>query len=160
MNLSFERSKERTDEWYTPKHIIDALGSFDLDPCAPVNRPYDFATHHFTKIDDGLSKDWFGRIWCNPPYSHSLLVPFIIKMAEHGNGIALIFNRMDNALWHEVIFPSADSILIIKGRLKFIREGVEGNHQAGCGSVLIAWGKENDLCLQNCSIKGKYFKLK
>ena len=38
MNTSFERSKQTTDEWYTPKWIVDALGSFDLDPCAPENR--------------------------------------------------------------------------------------------------------------------------
>lgn len=30
MNTSFERSKQTTDEWYTPKWIVDALGSFDL----------------------------------------------------------------------------------------------------------------------------------
>lgn len=33
MNTSFEKSKKNsTDEWYTPKEIIDALGEFDLDP--------------------------------------------------------------------------------------------------------------------------------
>lgn len=36
MNTSFEKSKNSTDEWYTPKEIIDALGKFDLDPCAPM----------------------------------------------------------------------------------------------------------------------------
>ena len=36
MNTSFEKSKNSTDEWYTPKEIIDALGEFDLDPCAPM----------------------------------------------------------------------------------------------------------------------------
>lgn len=35
MNTTFERSSNSTDEWYTPKEIIDALGEFDLDPCAP-----------------------------------------------------------------------------------------------------------------------------
>lgn len=160
MNLSFERSQKRTDEWYTPKYIIDALGPFDLDPCAPEKRPHDFAKNHFTKEDDGLSKEWFGRVWCNPPYCQALLRPFIEKMAKHGNGIALIFNRMDNALWHDVIFPTADSILIIRGRINFLREGIQGNQQAGCGSVLIAWGKENSLSLQECKIKGQFFKLK
>lgn len=38
MDTSFERSPNTTDEWYTPKTIIDALGHFDLDPCAPCNR--------------------------------------------------------------------------------------------------------------------------
>lgn len=27
MNTSFEKSKNSTDEWYTPKEIIDALRS-------------------------------------------------------------------------------------------------------------------------------------
>lgn len=36
MNTNFEKSANTTDEWYTPKEIIDALGKFDLDPCAPV----------------------------------------------------------------------------------------------------------------------------
>ena len=36
MNTQFERSAKHTDEWYTPKEIIDALGKFDLDTCAPV----------------------------------------------------------------------------------------------------------------------------
>ena len=39
MNTTFERSANSTDEWYTPKEIIDALGEFDLDPCAPVAPP-------------------------------------------------------------------------------------------------------------------------
>lgn len=34
MNTAFEKSANSTDEWYTPKEIIDALGEFDLDPCA------------------------------------------------------------------------------------------------------------------------------
>ena len=38
MNTTFEKSANTTDEWYTPKEIIDALGKFDLDPCAPVKR--------------------------------------------------------------------------------------------------------------------------
>lgn len=32
------------DEWLTPPEIIKALGgpeSFDLDPCAPIKRPWD-----------------------------------------------------------------------------------------------------------------------
>lgn len=38
MNTSFERSANTTDEWYTPKEIVDALGKFELDPCSPARR--------------------------------------------------------------------------------------------------------------------------
>ena len=60
MNTSFERSKQTTDEWYTPKWIVDALGSFDLDPCAPENRLWNTAKRHITPSEDGLKSEWGG----------------------------------------------------------------------------------------------------
>ena len=35
MNTQLEKSVRSSDEWYTPKEILDALGKFDLDPCNP-----------------------------------------------------------------------------------------------------------------------------
>lgn len=81
-------------------------------------------------------------------------------MARHGNGIALIFNRMDIALWHETIFPTADSMLILRGRLKFYRPDGSQGDSAGCGSVLLAWGEENSRVLQDCGLHGVFIKLK
>ena len=60
MNTSFERSANTTDEWYTPKEIVDALGVFDLDPCSPVKRLWDTAKRHITPEEDGLKADWGG----------------------------------------------------------------------------------------------------
>ena len=37
MNTRFEKSVRSSDEWYTPKEVLKALGRFDLDPCAPVH---------------------------------------------------------------------------------------------------------------------------
>lgn len=36
MNTRLGKSVRSSDEWYTPKEILDALGKFDLDPCAPI----------------------------------------------------------------------------------------------------------------------------
>lgn len=159
MDVSFQRTVS-SDEWYTPKEIVDALGVFDLDPCAP-NRHFYTARECFTKIEDGLKQPWRGRVWCNPPYSRKLIVPFIRKMAEHNNGIALIFNRMDIALWHEIIFPTATALLIMRGRLKFLRPDSTPGDAAGCGSVLVAWGERNaDALISQNSIDGFFIKLK
>ena len=73
MNTTFEKSANSTDEWYTPKEIIDALGEFDLDPCAPVAPPYKTANVMYNKNDDGLKQEWKGRVWLNPPYSRPLI---------------------------------------------------------------------------------------
>lgn len=158
MNTSFERSAKRTDEWYTPPWIIDALGPFDLDPCAPSERFYT-ANRSYTKQMDGLNQLWSGRVWLNPPYSNPLIGLFLRKLVLHGNGIALVFNRMDTALWHDVIFPSASAIRILRGRLKFINDaGIEGD-SAGCGSVLVAWDEYNATVLRDCQIPGKFLRL-
>ena len=37
MNTRFERTDNPSDEWYTPKEVLETLGKFDLDPCAPVH---------------------------------------------------------------------------------------------------------------------------
>lgn len=156
MNTSFQRTTA-SDEWYTPPEIIHALGEFDLDPCAAHGWPT--AKRHIYREDDGLAQAWSGRVWLNPPYTRKLLVPFIRRLAEHGNGIALIFNRMDIALWHDEIFPTATAMLIMRGRLRFYRpDGTRGD-AAGCGSVLVAWGAHNAAALLHSGIAGKYLNL-
>lgn len=54
----FNLNTANADEWLTPQNILNALGPFDLDPCAPINRPWDMAARHYTVADDGLSKPW------------------------------------------------------------------------------------------------------
>lgn len=152
-----------SDEWYTPRWIIDALGPFDLDPCAPANRPYDIAPRFFTKEDDGLTQDWgTDRVWLNPPYSRILLRAFVEKLAHHNHGTALLVNRTDNLMFFEVIFPHAASMLFMRNRVKFIRpDGSTGN--PFFGSVLIAFGPEDDTILRTAALSntilGKYVKL-
>lgn len=157
MDTSFQR-KENSQEWFTPPHIIKTLGIFDLDPCAPSQDFYT-ATRCYTKEMDGLSLPWSGRVWLNPPYKNPLIGKFIDRMIAHGDGVALIFNRMDTALWHDKIFPSATAMLIIRGRIRFFRpDGTEGD-SAGCGSVLVAWGEGNAAVLKDCGINGEYIYL-
>lgn len=159
MDTTFEHGQKRTDEWYTPKYIIDALGVFDLDPCAPVNPIFNTAKKLYNKTDDGLSKEWHGRIWLNPPYSRPLIIQFITKMADHGNGIALLFNRCDNVMFHDLIFPTASAMLFLRKRIRFLRpDGTAGN-SPGCGSVLIAWGEDNARILKECLLEGKFIRL-
>lgn len=68
MTKNFNLNTENNDEWLTPPELVRSLGQFDLDPCAPVDRPWDTAGHHYTKLDAGLESFWYGRVWLNPPY--------------------------------------------------------------------------------------------
>ena len=78
------------DEWLTPPDLLRQLGEFDLDPCAPVTRPWDMAAEHFTMLDDGLKRPWHGRVWLNPPYGKHAAA-WLDRLADHGRGTALIF---------------------------------------------------------------------
>lgn len=149
-----------SDEWYTPKWIIDELGPFDLDPCAPLVPPYKIAPLTYNITEDGLAHEWPDEsvVWMNPPYSRAPLRQFCEKMARHGNGIALLVNRQDNLLWQEVIFPSAASMIFMRHRVKFIRP--DGTSRSPMyGSCLVAWGSECDRRLRQSTIEGKYVVL-
>ena len=159
MKTTFEKSSNSTDQLYTPKEIIDALGNFDLDQCSPVNPLWETATQMYNKNDDGLSQEWKGRVWLNPPYSRPLIERFVNRLAEHGNGIALLFNRCDSKMFQDVIFEKAIAIKFLRNRIRFFRpDGTRGD-SPGCGSILIAFGEENAEILRTCYIAGKYVRI-
>lgn len=59
MNTAFQKTVA-SDEWYTPLELVEALGEFDLDPCAPVRPLWKTAARMVNKEQDGLSIEWGG----------------------------------------------------------------------------------------------------
>ena len=157
---SHQSSNMQNDEWLTPPHILDALDIFDLDPCAPIISPWTTAKNKFTIEDNGLKQKWFGRVWCNPPYGLQA-ADWLNKLAEHGNGIALIFARTETRMFFDHVWNKADALLFIEGRLFFhYVTGEKANANAGAPSVLVAYGKNNVEILKYCGIRGKFINLK
>lgn len=131
------------DEWLTPPHVLKPLGIFDLDPCAPINRPWDMANCHYTIADNGLAQEWFGRVWCNPPYGLEA-AQWLDRLAEHGNGIALIFARTETRMFFDHVWRRADAVLFIEGRLHFHHvDGSRARANSGAPSCLVAYGENN-----------------
>lgn len=134
-------SGEKT--FITPKHIIDACGHFDTDPCVPDVMPWRTADLMITEADDGLVVPWRGRVWLNPPYGR-IGVPFLERMVEHvyagGSGVALIFCRTDNRAWQHLIFPYAKGFLFLRRRIQFCNQmGIPSGHVAPMPSALVAY---------------------
>ena len=150
-NLSFFAGdsvthKGVTNTWFTPEYIIKPLGEFDLDPCTQTFRPYDTAKRHICEDngEDGLLAPWDGRVWLNPPYGKSI-TPWLDKMAHHGNGIVLVFNRTETR-WAQMALEFCDGVNFLSGRVAFIPSEPEmrkSRDNAGTGSMLLAFGKEN-----------------
>lgn len=148
--FTHDNANNKSVDWYTPKWIFDRLGiEFDLDPCAPDGGvPWIPTKNHYSLKDDGLNSHWNGNVWLNPPYGKNTSA-WLEKMHNHRNGVSLVFSRTDCKWFHDYV-AKADAILFLKGRVKFVDGlGVTGGSGAGCGSMLIAWGKENVKALEN-----------
>lgn len=158
---SHHSARSGTDEWLTPPEVLEALGQFDLDPCSPENRPWSTAAHHWTEADDGLSKDWWGRVWLNPPYSRPLIGRFMARMADHGRGTALIFARCETDHFFRHVWEAATGLLFLRGRLYFHTvDGKRARHNAGAPSVLVAYGQEDASVLADCALDGQFVPLR
>lgn len=148
-----------TDEWLTPPEIVAALGAFDLDPSSPVHRPWPTATQHFTVEDDGLTRRWHGRVFLNPPYGPAT-GKWLARLAEHGDGIALIFARTETEMFHRYGWERADAMLFLRGRLHFhFVDGRRAKANAGAPSVLIAYGALNVRALKQSGLEGHLVEL-
>ena len=142
-------------EWYTPPWIFERLGlHFDLDPCQPKEPiPWIPAKQTMSLEDDGLTSEWTGKVWLNPPYGKHTAA-WLKKMHQHRNGVALLFARTDCAWFHDSV-AKADAILFLRGRVKFVDGlGATGGSGAGSGSMLVAWGSESVSALRSMSDLG------
>lgn len=156
---SHERSRTGKQEWLTPPEIIRALGNFDLDPCAPRQRPWPTARRHFTIADDGLRQPWCGRVWMNPPYGRET-DRWLAKLARHGDGIALIFARTETRMFFDHIWARASAVLFLRGRLTFYNaDGTKPCNSGGAPSCLVAYGRKNAAALATCGLPGKLIPL-
>lgn len=140
---SHQSARMKNDEWLTPPEILKSLGNFDLDPCSPISRPWPTATTHYTVEDDGLCSPWVGRVWCNPPFGREA-VKWLRRMADHGNGVALIPARTETAMFYECVWGAADAVLFLKGRPHFhFVDGRRADFNSGAPICLVAYGKNN-----------------
>lgn len=128
MTLSkVHHSSERTD-WTTPigffRRVEARIGKpFDLD--AAASKENALCPTYFTEADDGLSKSWEGHnVWCNHPYGAKLTKQWqakaYIESLKPGTRVTLLSpSRTCTKAFHEIILPTANLIIFIKGRLHF-----------------------------------------
>ena len=113
MNNFFSSVKQT---WKTPKALYEKLDNefhFDFDPC-PNFKWYNVKF-------DGLKISWKSCNFVNPPHkTQNLWIKKAIKEADKGNkSVMLLPARTDTRIFHEFIFPLADEIRFIKGRLHY-----------------------------------------
>lgn len=137
-NFNTRTTEDTTNTWLTPPYLLNKLGSFDLDPCAAIGRPWDCAKTNYTIEENGLLLPWAGRVWCNPPYGKQAS-EFVARMAEHKLGLALIFMRTDTRWFQDHVLATARYIFLLRGRIRFCRiDGTQGA-SPNAASCIVAW---------------------
>lgn len=87
------------------------------------------------------------------------LYRWLARLADHGNGIALVFARTETMGFFAQAWERATAMLFLKGRLTFLRpDGTpprnNGSGNAGGPSVLIAYGDEAAARLEHSGLDG------
>jgi DNA N-6-adenine-methyltransferase Dam len=150
---SHQKTVGDTQSWITPKWILDALGPFDLDPCAADPRPWDCARENWCI---GGLRPWPAgrRVWLNPPFNRYEVGRWIARLAEHGNGTALLHARTE-AEWFEPCWQNASGILFLADRIYFhYPDGRRAEANSGAPACLVSFGAHDLSALQQSGIKG------
>lgn len=141
-------------EWYTPPEFILAaravMGEIDLDPASSKKAQETVqAATYYTIEDDGLTKEWQGRTWMNPPYTAGLVDKFLAKLCRHyaeedvPEAIVLVNNATETD-WFQCAADHASAIGFPDGRVKFIcPEGEKGAPLQG--QALLYFGQNPEL---------------
>jgi len=142
------------NEWYTPAVFTDAarrvMGEIDLDPASSdIANESVKAKKYFTIADDGLAKDWGGRVWMNPPYSQPLIAHFCGKLLddlEYGNieQAITLTNNATETKWLNRMIDKCTVICFPIGRVRFIDK--EGNPSGAPlqGQIILYFGFNTD----------------
>lgn len=127
---------KKNDNLQTPEYITDALGiPMDLDPCSGENTKIANVNWWDGRGENGLLKDWFGFVWCNPPFSEKEI--WITKMIDHNNGILLLPER-GSAPWFGALANKVGTYFVMGKKINFIG----GSSSNNLGSVLFPFGSE------------------
>jgi len=151
----YEQSIGKTDEWYTPRRVFDALGcQFDLDVASPFDKTHVCVPALHSYSDGSLDREWHGFVWNNPPFGgRNGIVPWVRRFVAHGNGILLTPDRTSCPWWHEFA-PKMDAVLFVREKLKFIGADGEPGKQPNQGTCLMAIGDQGVRALERAQMAG------
>jgi phage N-6-adenine-methyltransferase len=168
-------SDEVDDRGTDPAFIAsleERFGKFTLDvAAAPHNAK---APKFYTREDDGLTRHWFGRVWCNPPYSDC--GAWVRKAwqqwesrypdTDAGRKASLMFrddvrlivmllpaNRVEQGWWQDHVEPFRDRaesplrVEFLRGRMRFDRPDWQPGPKGDrppFGCCLLIWSVSHD----------------
>jgi len=145
-----------SDEWYTPRWVLDLCPPAALDPCwCEASSVQPMASLDLRRGQDGLAERWgdhlqgldlAGRIvWVNPPYSDC--AAWLAKCADEGERlpipvVAFVPAKCGEAYWFRMVWGRAAWVVLIKGRIAFDTVNGRAKTAGSFASALVCWGPQ------------------
>lgn len=114
-------------DWTTPKVLFDKLNqefNFEWDLAASAGNK--LCKNFYTKENDGLTKDWNGIAWLNPPFGckSSKMIDWIKKSYNETQKnsnltVVMLIPARTNCKWFADYIMKAAEVRFIIGRPKF-----------------------------------------
>jgi hypothetical protein len=130
---------DSTDAQCTPRDLALDLGWFDLDVASnPRSHIKTAFSYMLERGEDGLSMPWFGKVFCNGPYSNPL--PWCQRLRQYdGIWVALWKADFTTEWFRQLMSPGPSGQVaqwaVFRDRLTFERPGNVGS--ANFCSVLV-----------------------
>jgi len=126
----YETDMSDTEDSYATKPelwrpLSNALGGFDVDPASGAESEH-IAETVYTKADDGLSQNWRGAVWLNPPFSNKVeWYRKAVNEINAGNADTVIaLAPVDTSTqWFQNWFGQAKYICWLEGRDWYVASG-------------------------------------
>lgn len=141
-------------EWYTQPRYVEmarsVMDSIDTDPASnPIAQEWIQAKTYYTVADNGLSKDWHGNVWLNPPYTTNLLTGFSEKLlqeisAKHVDQAIVLVNNSTETVWFSKLSKKADALCFSHGRIGFLKSKSDIPSPPRCGQVFFYFGSRTE----------------
>lgn len=144
---------KRNDKLQTPAWVYSRLGQIDLDPCAGKDTCIGGVNWAIERGENGLEREWFGFVFCNPPFSQK--EQWAAKMQEHGTGILLLPER-GSAPWFGPLAENAGHYWVMGQKINF----VGGPSSNNLGSCMFLFGKDAVQRLMDSGLPGHLVETK
>jgi hypothetical protein len=136
-----------TNEHYTPSIYVEAarevMNGIDLDPasCAEANEVVR-AKLFFSESQDGLSQDWTGSVWLNPPYggrAGDFVAKLMVELAAGRvtDAVVLVNSNCTDTKWFQ---PLWDGVLCFTDHRINFYGGETERSGATNGSAFVYFG--------------------
>lgn len=158
------------DNWYTPKEIIEPIrqfyeGTIDLDPASCIDANEIVKATFYCDGErpvkkggrgNGLIYEWFGNVYCNPPYCGKGTVErWVNKATEEDcfdkcNQIIMLLNRSDARWYYDFLDNHQGGYYQFRSRIKFIDGSTGKPISPRYNNDLIYWGDDSKGFLRMC----------